>query len=424
MFGASDDPLHELVVDAGPAGARDRRPARLRRRWPGGAGAGRRGDRRRPADGERAGDPRGQQDRRQAGPRAARSSSISSASSRWSRLPPSTARASATCSTRSSQRLPAQRRRRRTPTRTGGDRGRDRRPAERRQVVAAQSVAARRAVDRQRHAGHDARHRRCAAELAPADVPDRRHRRHPAAGAGRAVRAGRGASASSLARRAIEKADVAVLVIDATEGATDQDAAIAGEAEKAGCGVIIAANKWDLMKGRGHGLLEDVRRRAAAAAEVPRLRADPAHLGADRRADAARCSRRSTRSPTARREADADRRAEPVLRGGHRRASAGQPGRRRRSASSTRRRPASAPPTFVFFTNVATEFHFSYERFLVNRLRESFGFDRARRSGSRCGGGSSRGVAQRKGVGHGIRAVHLIDPAPDAPILAPVCITV
>ncbi len=38
-----------------------------------------------------------------------------------------------------------------------------------------------------------------------------------------------------------------------------------------------------------------------------------------------------------------------------------------------RRRPASTPPTFVFFTNVATEFHFSYERFLVNRLRETFG---------------------------------------------------
>ena len=33
-----------------------------------------------------------------------------------------------------------------------------------------------------------------------------------------------------------------------------------------------------------------------------------------------------------------------------------------------------APPTFVFFTNVATTFHFSYERFLVNRLREAFGF--------------------------------------------------
>ena len=44
-----------------------------------------------------------------------------------------------------------------------------------------------------------------------------------------------------------------------------------------------------------------------------------------------------------------------------------------RCASSTPRRPSVAPPTFVFFTNVATEFHFSYERFLVNRLRESFG---------------------------------------------------
>jgi GTP-binding protein len=32
------------------------------------------------------------------------------------------------------------------------------------------------------------------------------------------------------------------------------------------------------------------------------------------------------------------------------------------------------PPTFVFFTNVAAEFHFSYERFLANRLREAFGF--------------------------------------------------
>ena len=40
-------------------------------------------------------------------------------------------------------------------------------------------------------------------------------------------------------------------MIDSTEGATDQDGAIAGEAEEAGCGIIIVANKWDLMKGRG-----------------------------------------------------------------------------------------------------------------------------------------------------------------------------
>jgi GTP-binding protein len=36
---------------------------------------------------------------------------------------------------------------------------------------------------------------------------------------------------------------------------------------------------------------------------------------------------------------------------------------------------ATAPPSFVLFTNVATELHFSYERFLMNRLRESFGFE-------------------------------------------------
>src|SRR5687768_9852580 len=54
-----------------------------------------------------------------------------------------------------------------------------------------------------------------------------------------------------LARRAIEKADVAVLVIDAELGPADQDGAIAGEAERSGCGIIIAANKWDLMKAKG-----------------------------------------------------------------------------------------------------------------------------------------------------------------------------
>ena len=89
-----------------------------------------------------------------------------------------------------------------------------------------------------------------------------------------------------IARRAIESADVVVVVIDAVEGATEQDGAIAGEAEKAGCGIIIAANKWDLMKGHGPDFAADVRRRAAAAAEVPGLRAGAPHLGADRRADA------------------------------------------------------------------------------------------------------------------------------------------
>ena len=49
----------------------------------------------------------------------------------------------------------------------------------------------------------------------------------------------------------MKSADIVVLVVDASVGATDQDAAIAGEADKAGRGIIIAANKWDLMKDRG-----------------------------------------------------------------------------------------------------------------------------------------------------------------------------
>ncbi len=54
-----------------------------------------------------------------------------------------------------------------------------------------------------------------------------------------------------LAKRAIERADVVVLVLDATVGPTDQDGAIAGAAKEAGRGIIIAANKWDLMKDQG-----------------------------------------------------------------------------------------------------------------------------------------------------------------------------
>ena len=74
---------------------------------------------------------------------------------------------------------------------------------------------------------------------------------------GRVARAGAVESVSVLlARRAIADADLIVLVIDATLGAADQDGAIAGEAERAGRSVIIAVNKWDLMKGRGQDFPE------------------------------------------------------------------------------------------------------------------------------------------------------------------------
>ena len=53
------------------------------------------------------------------------------------------------------------------------------------------------------------------------------------------------------AKKAIFDADVVVLVIDAAAGASDQDAAIGGEADRAGRGIVIVANKWDLVKDRG-----------------------------------------------------------------------------------------------------------------------------------------------------------------------------
>jgi GTPase len=189
---------------------------------------------------------------------------------------------------------------------------------------------------------------------------------------GRVARSGQIEAVSVVvARKAIEQADVAVLVIDSTEGATDQDAAIAGEADTAGCGIIIAANKWDLMKGRGAGFSkefdETLRRQLKFLDYAPVL-----HISAatgertgkvletiDKVAEA-----RTRRIPTS----ELNRFVAAVTTA-HPPTSPGRRAVRILYAAQT----GTAPPTFVFFTNVATEFHFSYQRFLVNRLRESFG---------------------------------------------------
>src|SRR3954464_7108092 len=190
--------------------------------------------------------------------------------------------------------------------------------------------------------------------------------------AGRVARSGQLESLSViLARRAIGKADVAVLLIDSSEGATDQDATIAGEAEKAGCGIVIVANKWDLMKARGadfsKGFDDKMRQQMKFLEYAPIL-----HISAttgertlkvletiDKAAAA-----RSKRIPTG----ELNRFIQTVT-ATHPPAS---PGRRQvRILYATQK--GTSPPTFVLFTNVATEFHFSYERYLVNRLREEFG---------------------------------------------------
>ena len=190
--------------------------------------------------------------------------------------------------------------------------------------------------------------------------------------AGQVARSGQLENVSVLlARRAIQKADVTVMVIDSPEGATDQDATIAGEAEKAGTGIIIAANKWDLMKGRevdfSRKFDDELRRQIKFLDYAPIL-----HISAasgertskvletiDKVADA-----RMSRVPTG----ELNRFLKGVT-AAHPPVSPGKRHVRILYAAQT----SVAPPTFVFFTNVATEFHFSYVRFLSNQLRESFG---------------------------------------------------
>ena len=190
---------------------------------------------------------------------------------------------------------------------------------------------------------------------------------------GRVARSGQVESVSVLlARRSIEAADVVVLVVDAAVGVTDQDATIAGEADRAGRGVIIAANKWDLMKDRGSDYVkifdEEIRRQlkfldyapilhisAATGERTPRLLETIDVVAAARRV--------RVKTPALNRLVEQVSHEHPPQ----------SPGRRHvRILYATQ--TTVAPPTFVFFTNVATTFHFSYSRFLENRIRDEFGF--------------------------------------------------
>jgi GTP-binding protein len=196
------------------------------------------------------------------------------------------------------------------------------------------------------------------------------------AGIRRAGRVARNDQLESLsvlvAKRAIDKADVAVLVVDSTEGATDQDATIAGIAEKAGCGIIIVANKWDLMKGRGTNFSktfdDKLRQQTKFLDYAPILHISA--LTGERSAKVLEtidqvAEARVKKVPTA----ELNRFIQTVTAENP----PASPGRRRvRILYATQR--GVAPPTFVLFTNIATEFHFSYERYLVNRLRETFGY--------------------------------------------------
>ena len=174
------------------------------------------------------------------------------------------------------------------------------------------------------------------------------------------------------AKKSIAEADVVALIIDASTGATDQDAAIGGEADRAGRGIVIVANKWDLVKSQDSNYVqtfdENLRHGMRFLDYAPIL-----HISALTGERAGKvletidkvAATRRLRIPT-----PALNKFLAEVTGANPPVSPGRKHVRILYAAQI----GVAPPSFVFFTNVATTFHFSYQRFLLNKLREKFGF--------------------------------------------------
>ncbi len=172
------------------------------------------------------------------------------------------------------------------------------------------------------------------------------------------------------AKAAIEHSDVCILTIDATEGVTDQDTKIAGEAHEAGKGVILLVNKWDLVE-KENGTLEaytkDVYTKLAYMTYAPIIFVS-ALTG--QRIDKifplinsvnAENSRRVTTSQLNDVIAESITMVQPPS----------DKGRRLKVYYATQ--VSTKPPTFAVFCNSAKLFHFSYQRYIENQIRKNFG---------------------------------------------------
>ena len=169
---------------------------------------------------------------------------------------------------------------------------------------------------------------------------------------------------------AIERADVCLMMIDAKDGVTDQDAKIAGEAHEAGKGVIIVVNKWDVVE-KETGTLENYKKdiyqklkylsyapiifiSALTGQRVNKLFDLINHV-------AGQNSLRVTTSVLNQVINEAIAIVQPPS----------DKGRRLRIYYGTQ--VSTKPPTFVVFVNDKNLFHFSYERYLINQIRKEFG---------------------------------------------------
>ena len=168
---------------------------------------------------------------------------------------------------------------------------------------------------------------------------------------------------------AIERADVCLMMIDAKDGVTDQDAKIAGEAHEAGKGVIIVVNKWDAVE-KETGTLEKYKKEIyqklkylsyAPIIFISALTGQRVNKLFDMINEVA--------------EKNAFRISTSVLNQVINEAIAivqppSDKGRRLKIYYGTQ--IGSKPPTFIIFVNDKKLFHFSYERYLVNQIRKEF----------------------------------------------------
>ncbi|HEY3128625.1 MAG TPA: ribosome biogenesis GTPase Der [Acidobacteriota bacterium] len=173
-----------------------------------------------------------------------------------------------------------------------------------------------------------------------------------------------------MARKSLRQADVAVVVVDGVEGPTKLDAAIAGYAVEEGCSVLLAVNKWDLVANRaemGKTFQDEISRRMKFLdfAPVDFISAKTGQRVVKILDHAARAAEaRRLRIPTP----DLNDFFHRQIRESH---LDSFPDKKFKVKYITQ--VGTSPPTFVLFVN-SRKIHFSQRRFVVNRLREEFGF--------------------------------------------------
>ncbi len=180
-----------------------------------------------------------------------------------------------------------------------------------------------------------------------------------------------------MARRHLEAADVALLVIDATEGVTASDATIGGYAHESGRSVIIIVNKWDAVTtGRTDGkppadraiFEEQLRRHLKYLSYAPVI-----FLSAQKGTNLGSVLREVKRVAEERRKRVTTGQMNKFLKNVDFQRAPVPMAKRIRIFYMTQ--AAVAPPTFVLFTDRDVQLHFAFERFLENQIREAFGFE-------------------------------------------------